>query len=58
MYDKSRQKYYARTIISRAHRYLMHYKNGIASNSPYTDSFKNSFKNHISNTIVYLNNLL
>lgn len=58
MKDKSGQKYYAKTAASRAHRYLMHYKNSIASNSPYMESFRNSLKNNISSTIQYLNNLL
>jgi hypothetical protein len=58
MKDKSGQKYYARTTASRAHRYLMNYKNSIATNSPYMESFRNSLKYHISSTIQYLNNLL
>lgn len=58
MYDKSRQKYNARCTISNARRYLRHYKTGIDNNSPYKDSFKNSFKSNISGTIRYLNNLL
>ena len=58
MYDRSRQKYNAKCTLNNARSYLRHYKTCIENNSPYKDSFKGSFKNNISGTIKYLNNLL